>query len=230
MPPQTRRQTAPSPLRSPPACAAGAGTPCLGLRRPHRAPISHQASAPVFPAFPYRASVRRRGPLLALVSLALVLGGCGGGGELEALEAPGAAEQVLTRADVERQPEGSPERAVFAWWRAAQYSNLQRYLQSFSRDVRTKLERGEARRELRRFADAIRSARPEIVETDVSGNHAVVSTRVLFRQPLGLTRYVTTARPQAFELTRENGRWVLSDDFFVDILIGAVDEDAEESS
>jgi hypothetical protein len=171
----------------------------------------------------------RRGPLLALFALALVLGGCGGGGELEALEAP-AAEQVLTRADVERQPQGSPERAVYAWWRAAQYSNLQRYVQAFSTDVRTKLERGEARRELRRFADAIRSARPEIMETDVSGNHAVVSTRILFRQPLGLTRYVTTARPQAFDLTREDGRWVLSDDFFVDMVIGVIEEDAEESS
>lgn len=175
------------------------------------------------------AAMRRR--FAALAILACAVGACGGGGTLEPQEAPGAAEQVLSRADVEQHAEGSPERALFAWWRAAQYSNLPRYLSHFSSDVRAELERGEARRELRRFADSIRTARPELVETEITGDRATVSTRILFRQPIGLTRYITTARPQAFELTREGGRWVLVDDVFVDMLIGIGDdleEDAEE--
>jgi archaetidylinositol phosphate synthase len=45
VPPQTRRQSVSSPLRRQPACVAGAEPPWLGLRRPHSAPVPHQASS-----------------------------------------------------------------------------------------------------------------------------------------------------------------------------------------
>jgi hypothetical protein len=191
-----------------------------------REPPARHSSRPVA----YGVRMRSRLGAAALACLVgLVAASCGGGGEQGREESPGAAEQLLTRADVEAQPSGSPEEALFRWWRAAQYSDLHEYLAAYEQDLADRLRiTGEARRELRRFAEAIRTARPEVVETRVDVNRATVYTMVRFRQPIGLTRYISTGRPQAFTMIREDGRWVLENDFFVDILVDVAADYREE--
>jgi hypothetical protein len=168
----------------------------------------------------------------ALVCIAsLLLTSCGGGGKQGMVEYPGASEQLVTEAEVDRQPSGSPEQTLWAWWRAAQYSDLTEYLDFFQSDVREHLKRTEkGRDDLWFFADAIRTAKPEVLETRVEGDRATVYTTVHYRQPVGLTRYISTTKPQTFTMVREDGWWVFADDFFVDVLAGLARDQRERAS
>jgi len=176
-----------------------------------------------------RRRARARDALFVLVALAL-LPSCGGAGKSPRRSVPGAAEQLLTPADVNRYPEGSPERALLAWWRAAQYDNLTRYLESFDAPMRAVLRRSpKAELALSYFSNAIRTARPKILDVDHapitgeqgpagrrnSGERVTVYTKIEFRRPVGVANFVVTDIPRAFEMINHSGRWLLLDDGFV---------------
>ncbi|MEN3340789.1 MAG: hypothetical protein V7644_193 [Actinomycetota bacterium] len=160
--------------------------------------------------------VRLRRCTLAVVPLlVLAAGGCGNGTQKpQAL--PGAAQQPLTRTDVDRYPAGTPQRALLHWWRDAQYVNLAGYLDDFQPAFRRVLRQDrKTLRGLAWFAGSIRPARPTIQNIEVRGNTATIYTRVAYRTPVGLSRFVTSTAPQAFVLVRRRGRWLLHDDNFV---------------
>jgi hypothetical protein len=133
---------------------------------------------------------------------------------------PTGADQLLGDADVSRWPEGSPERALFSWWRDTQYANLPGYLGFFSPEIRQGLtRRGVGGRDLSILSVQLRQARPTIVSVDATGTAAVLYTTITFHQPVGTSRYRSYTLPQAFALTLEDGAWRLGDYLFVDQMI-----------
>ena len=68
---------------------------------------------------------------VVLVAAALVATACGAGGAAPPATTRGPAEQLITQADLDRVPEGSPPRALLAWWRNAQFANLTAYVDGF---------------------------------------------------------------------------------------------------
>jgi hypothetical protein len=153
------------------------------------------------------------------LALAALAAGCGAG-ELEPQEYPAAAEQLVSRREIDRFAPGTPARALLSWWRSSQYADRGDYVAGFARPVRERVERRDVVREVTVFAGGIRTAKPEIVATEIAGDEATVFTLVRFRTPVGSTRFVTTTRRQAFDLIREGGDWRLADDFFVRSIVG----------
>jgi hypothetical protein len=168
-------------------------------------------------AFPFRSATA-----LAAASLCATLAsGCGGSATLTAQEYPAAAEQLVSASDLGRIDPASPGYAVMAWWRDAQFSDAAGYLSHLTRRVRLRLSTEELERELPILAGGIRTAKPRILSAELVGDSATVYTEIVFRQPIGASRYVTTTRPQAFRLVRARGRWRLSDTFFADSITAA---------
>jgi hypothetical protein len=164
----------------------------------------------------------RRATALATLALAPVLAsGCGGSGTLAPQTYPAAAEQLVSSTDLRRLPETSPAHALMAWWRDTQFDDRAGYLSHLTRAIRLRLDAAEVDRQLPILAAGIRTAKPQILSTEFAGDDAVVYTRIVFRQPVGATRYVTTTRPQAFHLVRVRGSWRLSETFFADSLTAA---------
>ena len=158
---------------------------------------------------------------LAAASLCATLAsGCGGSGTLTAQEYPAAAEQLVSAADLGRIDPASPEYTVMAWWRDVQFSDFSGYLSHLTRSVRLRLTAQQLERELPILAGGIRTAKPRILSAEVVGGTATVYAKIVFRQPIGATRYVTTTRPQAFHLVRVRGRWRFADTFFADSITG----------
>lgn len=160
---------------------------------------------------------RRSSIALAAASLCAPLAsGCGGAGTLTAQEYPAAAEQLVSSADLGRIDPASPPYAVMAWWRDAQFSDFTGYLSHLTRSARLRLTADALERQLPILAGGIRTAKPRMLSTEVVGDRATVYAKIVFRQPIGATRYVTTTRPQAFHLVRLRGSWRLADTFFAD--------------
>jgi hypothetical protein len=162
--------------------------------------------------------------------LATLACGCGGSGTLAAQEYPAAAEQLVSAADLARIDVTSPGYAVLAWWRDAQFSDVSGYLSHLTPAVRVKLAARELERQLPIFAGGIRTARPRLLSAEVEGNTATVYTKIVFRQPIGATRYVTTTRPQAFHLLRIRGTWRLSETYFADSMTASALKAAQATS
>lgn len=154
-----------------------------------------------------------RNAVLLLVLLPSVAVGCGGGGNSAPRSLPGPAEQLLTENDVQTYPEGTAAHALLRWWRSAQYANLATFLNSFERSLRAELEASPQTEDaLVYFAGALRTARPRIVGAQRDGARATVYTRIVYRQPVGTTRFIVNEVPRAFEFVLQNGSWRLSDD------------------
>jgi hypothetical protein len=164
----------------------------------------------------------RRSALVA--AAALTMGGCGQSGELAPQQYPGAAEQLLTQSDLDRQPEGTPRADLLDWWRSSQYAERMGFLEGFASVVADRLaSRTELDSELEYFSGGLRVARPEVTETRIVGRRATVFTMLRVHQPLGSARFVTTKRPQAFPMVLQRGRWRIADDHFFQTYIAPLD-------
>jgi hypothetical protein len=155
--------------------------------------------------------------------------GCGSGNSPPAAY-PAAAEQLVSQTDLNRFGPVSPEHALMAWWRDAQFSDVSGYLSHFTVDVRAELGQRQAERQLPVFAAGIRTAKPQIVDVELTGHQAIVYTKIVFRQPVGASRYITTTRPQAFRMIRVGPLWELSDASFVDSITHAALSSAPEAT
>jgi hypothetical protein len=178
-----------------------------------------------------RAAIASRSSAAAAgVLCAILVSGCGGSGTFRAQEYPAAAEQLVSLADLSRINPRSPAYAVMAWWRDAQFSDFSGYLSHLARSVRVRLDTEQLARQLPILAGGIRTAKPRILNAEVIGGTATLYTMIVFRQPIGATRYVTTTRPQAFHLVRVRRSWRLSDTFFADSMTAAALKAARDSS
>jgi hypothetical protein len=152
---------------------------------------------------------------------AAVCAGCAGSGSFAEQEYPSAAEQLVSEADLRVLDPSSPQYAVMDWWRDAQFSDLSGYLDYFTPKILNGLDRQQVERALPILAGGIRIAKPRVLSVELNGNTAVVYSKIVFRQPIGATRYVTTTRPQAFHLARLRQRWRMADTYFVDSITAA---------
>lgn len=155
-------------------------------------------------------------PRILLMLAALGLAGCGGLGSGEVTERV-RVPLVLTEDQVDRHPEGSPERVVFEWWRALQFDNsvaASRYYDSSLRMTPTRLARqlqyGTRPLGLNR--------RPRLVdvEEEEEGDRATVLLLLddSKRNPNG--RVDTDRIPRGFNLVRERGDWKLAENMYLE--------------
>jgi hypothetical protein len=153
----------------------------------------------------------RRSVLIASALAALACAGCGGfgGGEITSRVTVTA---VLTQAQVDRQPADSPQRAVFEWWRAMQYKNPIEAARYFSASLHMTPAR------MSRYikgADSSLQSRPHLVDAQISGDQAIVRLMLerVTKNPNG--RVDRERKPQGFNLVREKGSWLLSDNLYL---------------
>lgn len=156
----------------------------------------------------------RLGSVLAAV--ALLSTSCGAGGAAPPVSARGPSEQLLTAADVDRYPPGTPAHALMLWWRNAQFANQTAFLNGFEGSLRSRLETSPNTIDvLNQFASAIRTVRPTIVGVTRGDSVATVYTMIVYRQPLGAKRFIVQTSPRGFAMIRQDGVWRLRDDGFV---------------
>lgn len=157
--------------------------------------------------------------LAAFLAIVALVAGCGGS---SSTNKPSTAkvEQLISRREVAAKPPGSPQRALFAWWREAQYANGSAFFGAFVPSIQANLlTRKNLAGELTYFGRSIRSAKPKILYVDAGKTQATLFTKLAFRQALGSKRFVTNTVPQAFTFARVRGRWLLADSTFFDATV-----------
>jgi hypothetical protein len=158
-------------------------------------------------------------PALLALGLCLLPAGCSFGGDEVAQKVQGPA--LLSAASIGRLPAGSPERALFEWWRAMQFDNVAAATPQYARRAGVTDARLDAQ-----LSNAGRAfdARPRLVEVDRRGERATVSVLLELRTSNPNGRVDITRSARAFELVREGGRWRLADNRYLD---GAVRQQRE---
>ncbi len=159
------------------------------------------------------ARVRRAPGGITLIAL-LAVCGCG------SLQSDDAGRRVegpwlLTRAAVEGQPPGSPQRTVFEWWRALQFDDASVASSYYSKAVAMSPARME--RQLAVGATGLGLlSRPRLVEVTEGAGQAKVFVLLESKagQPNGRIDVKQTAR--AFDLTREDDEWKLTDNSYLE--------------
>jgi hypothetical protein len=71
------------------------------------------------------------------------------------------------------------------------------------------------------FSGSIRNARPRVLNVVERAGTATAYVMIEYHQPVGTKRYVTSTTPRAFSLRRISGRWLLTDDVFVQTTLPA---------
>jgi hypothetical protein len=156
--------------------------------------------------------MRRAIAVVAALAVAATTG-CGAFGDdpvTERVQQPG----LLTKRQVERHPEGTPQRAFFEWWRAVQYDNAALAAGYYAHSAGVTVDKLD--RQLGIGLDVMGlSARPRLVEVDESGDTAIVLTLLerVVENPNG--RADRVRRPRGFNLVREDGEWKLADNRFL---------------
>lgn len=157
--------------------------------------------------------MRRLLSTLLLVG-ACVAGGCGFGGDDEVTERV-QQPALLTKAQVERHPKGSPARALFEWWRTVQYDNAVAAVPFYSDDLGLTAKKLDSM--LIYGVDALGlKRRPQLVEAEVNGRRATVLV-LLESKVMNFNGRVDTVRTaRGFNFVREAEQWKLSDNTFLE--------------
>jgi hypothetical protein len=154
---------------------------------------------------------------LVLVAAALTLLGCGNIGSDE-VTARTEGPQLVTREQLAQHPEGSPARAFLQWWRDLQFDDAIAAARHYAKALDmspAKLER-QLRYGMTREGLA---KRPRLVEVVQDGNRArvLVFLEKAAENPNG--RVDTKRVPRAFHLIREDGRWKVSENLYLERLV-----------
>ncbi|MDP1846856.1 MAG: hypothetical protein Q8K79_03605 [Solirubrobacteraceae bacterium] len=159
----------------------------------------------------------RRAVVIAAVAFAGAVAGCGGDGELPAKRGLAASIALVSPADIVREKPHSPERAFLAWWRTLQYTDLRGYLSLLSQPLRdARRADGMARVQLPIISQQVNKTYPHVKRVELAGNRATLYVNVEHRTLVGADRYSSTQIPQAFAMVREDGRWRIADDIYVE--------------
>jgi hypothetical protein len=150
----------------------------------------------------------------ATVLAGLTLAGCAGLGSDDASENV-QSPSLITKADLNRYPPGSPADTFFEWWRALQFDNPLVAARYYSGSL--EITPAVLDRQLQHGAQPLGlGRRPELVEVDKKGDKATVLVLLEAEQdnPNGRTDRVRTAR--AFNLVREHGEWKLGENLYLE--------------
>jgi hypothetical protein len=134
--------------------------------------------------------------------------------------------ELLTRAQVDRYPSGSPARAFLEWWRAMQFDNATVAARYYSEDLG--MTAAKVDNQLRSGANPLGlNRRPRLVDVEIDGDEAnvMVVLSSLTRNPNGRLDKVRTAR--GFNLVREGGSWKLAENLYIERAIRVQKEFAE---
>jgi hypothetical protein len=126
-----------------------------------------------------------------------------------------ARSQLVTAAQIARQPAGSPQRALLEFWREMQYRNVPLAVDYFDPRLRVTERRLSdtisvvaRHRKLGDTALAIR-------EVDVRGKTATVRTVLTLESSPADGEFSYDELAQAFNMRRTDGRWRLADNNFL---------------
>jgi hypothetical protein len=129
----------------------------------------------------------------------------------------GPSPFLLTRRQVEAERPATPQKALLAWWRAAQFGDYRAYLRSFAGTLRRKLaaKPTETKAALVQFGGAIAVAKPKIVSVEKTGDTRTLYTDIAYHGRTKNGWVVVQSVPRSFTFAREGGVWRLLDDDFV---------------
>jgi hypothetical protein len=152
----------------------------------------------------------RRAALLAV--LALAAPGCASSDEdlhrelqAERLE----TLTIITRAELSRQPQGSPARAILVLWRAVQFRDPETALAQVSPQPTPKQLEGFEAFIIGRGAQTAATTKPRILDVKSSGRHAMVLTEFIRHRKVGdQVRSVVTGR-LTVPLEHTNAGWLV---------------------
>jgi hypothetical protein len=165
------------------------------------------------------------GPAVALVVVA-ALAGCGELGELS-----GRIEQphVVTMRDIARYPEDSPPRTVLLWWRALQFDSAELAARYYSPKLGLTPKGLEDALALSPDLLGV-TAGLRVVDVEKSGRRATVLAILTkeFRHPNGRTD--TTRVASSFNVVRQDGRWLLADNRYIDKILRNVKKFIEKGT
>jgi hypothetical protein len=154
--------------------------------------------------------MRRRA--LILVVLALVAPGCASSDrelERDLLAERTETMAIVTRAELRRQPPGSPARAVLTLWRAVQFRNPEDALARVSPHPTPRQLSGFEQFIVSTGAQASASTKPRILGSKTSGRHAKVRVEFIRHRKVGdQVRSRVTGR-LTIELERTRAGWLV---------------------
>jgi hypothetical protein len=161
-----------------------------------------------------------------LLGIALALVACGSLGGL-----PGRVEQpqIVTTQEINRYPEDSPVRTVLRWWRALQFGSAELATSYYS--PRLGLEPKDIERGLKVGPSLLNlNAGLRVVEVEDAGRGGAVLVMLTkkLRHPNGRTDVERT--PVAFELVKQDGRWLLANNDYIDRILRNVRAFVEQGS
>jgi hypothetical protein len=127
-----------------------------------------------------------------------------------------SASHLLSQRDVDRYPKASPERALLAWWRAAQFVDYQGFLEAFDSQLRRKLSASpKTRRALVAFGGFASASTLKFFNAQQGRQNAIVYIQVRYESRGSDGKLVTQPLPRTFRFVRQGGAWRLKSDDFV---------------
>jgi hypothetical protein len=149
-----------------------------------------------------------------LLGLAMLLGGCSGLGSDDEVPERVKGPSLLSEADVQGQPAGSPQRTLFEWWRALQFDDAPEAAKYYASDV--DLTTAKLDQILSLGAPTLGlTGRPRVVDTDMNGDAATVRVLLESDDPQANGRIDKTQTARAFDLVREAGAWKMADNRYL---------------
>lgn len=124
---------------------------------------------------------------------------------------------IVTHADVVRQPNGSPQRTVFNWWRLTQFNAVADGLAQFTPAARSRLERaGYSEFVSRVLQPWLRYGKPTVQRVDFDGpDRAIVYMQTEFNVAVGPDLVQHNDDVLAMALQRLGKKWFISDPAWV---------------
>ena len=123
---------------------------------------------------------------------------------------------VLTSSDINRFSPGSPARALYNWWRAIQFRDIESAKALFAANVKS----GDLLSKLTSLYPSVSASRPVIVDSELTHDTAKLYV-ILQTLPLDFSGQVRrntsdTEVPIVFRLVRQGGEWKLADNGYID--------------
>ena len=178
--------------------------------------------------------MKRAFATVSLIGLSLILlGGCGSGDNgstnssvPDLPQGRDVRAMVLTSEDIGRFPEGSPTRALYDWWRAIQFRDIEGAKSLYASGVKV----GDLLRDIGSLYPPVSASRPSVVDSNVTNTTAklYVIIQTLPLDSSGQVRSGTRAIevPVVFRLVKQDGSWKLADNGYIDQRVRAQDEAA----